>query len=61
MAKNDNGAASKFSYDRLNRIKTSSQFNEVYTYDQRDNRSTLRSDQVSALKGASYAYDHGIA
>ncbi|MBG9795002.1 hypothetical protein ABD76_22045 [Paenibacillus dendritiformis] len=58
MAKNDNGAASKFSYDRLNRIKTSSQFNEVYTYDQRDNRSTLRSDQVPTLKGASYAYDH---
>ncbi|WP_374018148.1 polymorphic toxin-type HINT domain-containing protein [Paenibacillus thiaminolyticus] len=58
VVKNDNGAAFTFSYDRLNRIKTSSQFNEVYTYDQRDNRSTLQSEQEPTLKGASYAYDH---
>ncbi|EJW14601.1 RHS repeat-associated core domain-containing protein [Paenibacillus alvei] len=41
----------------MNRIKTSSQFNEAYAYDQRDNRSTLQSDQVPDIKGASYAYD----
>ncbi|MCY9704195.1 polymorphic toxin-type HINT domain-containing protein, partial [Paenibacillus alvei] len=57
VAKNDNGAAYQFSYDLLNRIKTSSQFNEAYAYDQRDNRSTLQSDQVPNIKGASYAYD----
>ncbi|MCY9738048.1 polymorphic toxin-type HINT domain-containing protein, partial [Paenibacillus alvei] len=57
VAKNDNGAAYQFSYDPLNRIKTSSQFNEAYAYDQRDNRSTLQSDQVPNIKGASYAYD----
>ncbi|GAV15285.1 wall-associated protein WapA [Paenibacillus sp. NAIST15-1] len=56
-AKNDNGAAYQFSYDPLNRIKTSSQFNEAYSYDQRDNRSTLQSDQVPNIKGASYTYD----
>ncbi|MEQ7053036.1 polymorphic toxin-type HINT domain-containing protein, partial [Paenibacillaceae sp. P-4] len=57
IAKNDNGAFFQFSYDQLNRIKTSSQFNEAYTYDQRDNRSTLQSDQAPNIKGASYAYD----
>ncbi|WP_276570661.1 polymorphic toxin-type HINT domain-containing protein, partial [Paenibacillus alvei] len=57
VAKNDNGAAYQFSYDPLNRIKTSSQFNEAYAYDQRDNRSTLQSNQVPNIKGASYAYD----
>jgi len=57
VAKNDNGAAYQFSYDLLNRIKTSSQFNEAYAYDQRDNRSTLQSDQIPNIKGASYAYD----
>ncbi|MCY9528556.1 wall-associated protein WapA [Paenibacillus alvei] len=56
-AKNDNGAGYQFSYDKLNRIKTSSQFNEAYTYDQRDNRSTLQSDQVPDIKGANYTYD----
>nr|WP_275100555.1 RHS repeat-associated core domain-containing protein [Paenibacillus alvei] len=56
-AKNDNGAGYQFSYDTLNRIKTSSQFNEAYTYDQRDNRSTLQSDQVPDIKGATYTYD----
>ena len=57
VAKNDNGAGYQFSYDPLNRIKTSSQFNEAYTYDNRDNRRTLQSDQVPNIKGASYAYD----
>ncbi|WP_430112229.1 polymorphic toxin-type HINT domain-containing protein [Paenibacillus sp. B1-33] len=57
VAKNDNGSTFQFSYDPLNRIKTSSQFNEAYTYDQRDNRSTLQSDQVPDIKGANYAYD----
>ncbi|MCM3292507.1 wall-associated protein WapA [Paenibacillus sp. MER 180] len=57
IAKNDNGAFFQFSYDPLNRIKTSSQFNEAYSYDQRDNRSTLQSDQVPNIKGASYTYD----
>jgi len=57
VAKNDTGAGYQFSYDPLNRIKTSSQFNEAYSYDQRDNRSTLQSDQVPNIKGASYTYD----
>ncbi|MBN3526633.1 Hint domain-containing protein [Paenibacillus apiarius] len=57
VAKTDNGAAFQFSYDPLNRIKTSSQFNEAYTYDLRDNRSTLYSDHALDIKGATYTYD----
>ncbi|MEC0192289.1 polymorphic toxin-type HINT domain-containing protein, partial [Paenibacillus apiarius] len=55
--KTDNGPSFQFTYDPLNRIKTSNQFNERYTYDVRDNRSTLKSDKVPDIQGASYTYD----
>ncbi|MCY9729274.1 wall-associated protein WapA, partial [Paenibacillus apiarius] len=55
--KTDNGPSFQFTYDPLNRIKTSNQFNERYTYDVRDNRSTLSSDKVPDIQGASYTYD----
>jgi len=54
---NDYGALSQFTYDSLNRIETSSGYNEVYTYDRRNNRSTLFSNRVPNVKGVSYAYD----
>ncbi|WP_127506093.1 glycohydrolase toxin TNT-related protein [Paenibacillus humicus] len=49
---------SNFDYDALNRISTSSQFNELYVYDARGNRQSLQSDRnVTGMEGASYQYD----
>ncbi|MFC3789839.1 polymorphic toxin-type HINT domain-containing protein [Paenibacillus sp. GCM10012307] len=44
---NQAGAAFQYqySYDSLNRITNSSQFNETYTYDTRDNRATIQADR----------------
>nr|WP_253298428.1 polymorphic toxin-type HINT domain-containing protein [Paenibacillus sp. MSJ-34] len=57
IGKNENNSGFTFTYDALNRIKTSSLLNETYTYDMRDNRMTLTSDQFPNIKGASYVYD----
>ncbi|CAI6082969.1 hypothetical protein PAECIP112173_03744 [Paenibacillus sp. JJ-100] len=57
-SKTDQGIASQFTYDKLNRIQTSSQYNETYTYDVRDNRSSLESEREwSPPASASYTYD----
>jgi len=59
----ESGAAAsdmnQFTYDNMNRISTSSQFNESYTYDSRSNRKTLNttSDAVLNLGTESYVYD----
>jgi RHS repeat-associated protein len=48
----------QFTYDSMNRIQTSSQFNETYTYDNRGNRLTLAFENGLLLpEGASYEYD----
>ncbi|WP_270170225.1 RHS repeat-associated core domain-containing protein [Paenibacillus sp. SYP-B4298] len=50
----------QYTYDSLNRITGSSQFNEAYTYDIRDNRATLESDQSLEpfiSTDPQYAYD----
>ncbi|UHA73729.1 polymorphic toxin-type HINT domain-containing protein [Paenibacillus sp. 481] len=57
VGKNDNGAGYQYTYDKLNRIQTNSQFNETYAYDNRDNRSTLTTDHTPEIKGGSYTYD----
>nr|WP_240927233.1 polymorphic toxin-type HINT domain-containing protein [Paenibacillus thiaminolyticus] len=51
------GAWFEISYDSLNRIERLSKFNELYTYDSRNNRSTLYSDRIPNIKGANYTYD----
>ncbi|UHA74523.1 RHS repeat-associated core domain-containing protein [Paenibacillus sp. 481] len=55
--KNENGTPFTFTYDKLNRIQTNSQFSETYTYDARDNRSTLTTANPPVQKGAQYSYD----
>nr|WP_281279765.1 RHS repeat-associated core domain-containing protein [Paenibacillus humicus] len=47
----------QYGYDSLNRIETSTEFNELYVYDSRGNRQTLVSDQAPKLQEASYNYD----
>ncbi|MNH99700.1 tRNA3(Ser)-specific nuclease WapA precursor [compost metagenome] len=56
-AKTENGTMHPFSYDKLNRIDTSTQFNEVYSYDSRGNRLTLMSEKGIDLRGQTYQYD----
>ncbi|MGN7457400.1 polymorphic toxin-type HINT domain-containing protein [Paenibacillus pasadenensis] len=47
----------QYGYDSLNRIETSTEFNELYVYDLRGNRQTLVSNQAPKLQEASYSYD----
>ncbi|GGH61419.1 hypothetical protein GCM10008014_36840 [Paenibacillus silvae] len=57
-SKTDQGVASQFTYDKLNRIQTSSPYQETYAYDVRDNRSSLESEREwSPPAPASYTYD----
>ncbi|MEW9700826.1 RHS repeat-associated core domain-containing protein [Paenibacillus sp. SI8] len=56
-SKTENGAAYSFTYDKLNRIRTSSQFDENYTYDQRDNRETLLRN-ITNMNNASANYEY---
>ncbi|WP_159888711.1 RHS repeat-associated core domain-containing protein [Paenibacillus puerhi] len=46
-----------FSYDKLSRIQTSSEYQENYTYDSRGNRQTLQSVKPLMLTDQSYTYD----
>lgn len=55
--KSEEGSVYSFGYDNLNRIITSSQFNETYTYDTRGNRQTLTGEQLFDRVGTSYVYD----
>ncbi|MNW39516.1 tRNA3(Ser)-specific nuclease WapA precursor [compost metagenome] len=55
----ENGATAKqFTYDPMNRITTSLQFNETYSYDSRGNRQTLKTESAHLMgKTVSYQYD----
>jgi RHS repeat-associated protein len=53
----ENSTQHTFSYDALDRISTSSQFNEAYSYDARGNRLTMDSTQAPVISGATYEYD----
>jgi RHS repeat-associated protein len=46
-----------FTYDELDRIKTSSLHQETYSYDSRGNRHTLESKQLPTMETADYEYD----
>ncbi|MED4954709.1 RHS repeat-associated core domain-containing protein [Paenibacillus macerans] len=52
-----NGINDSFTYDELNRISTSTENNETYTYDPRGNRLTLMTDQELKTKPREYSYD----
>lgn len=52
-----NAQANQFTYDALNRIKTSSLNMEEYGYDDRNNRATLQSEKDLLETGAEYEYD----
>ncbi|KEO81190.1 hypothetical protein EL26_22300 [Tumebacillus flagellatus] len=56
-SKTENAAQYNFGYDALNRISTSSQFNEAYTYDSRGNRQTQQSDKLNLPSLNVYEYD----
>ncbi|QAV17807.1 hypothetical protein PC41400_09085 [Paenibacillus chitinolyticus] len=57
-SKVENGVTQSFSYDALNRIATSSDYNENYSYDNRGNRLTLQSDKPINPVDTSYTYDN---
>ncbi|WP_372010394.1 RHS repeat domain-containing protein [Paenibacillus chitinolyticus] len=57
-SKVENGVTQSFSYDALNRIATSSDYNENYSYDSRGNRLTLQSDKPINPVDTSYTYDN---
>jgi RHS repeat-associated protein len=46
-----------FTYDELNRIKTSDQLNETYSYDNRGNRQTYQNNINLDSSDATYGYD----
>ncbi|GJM72461.1 hypothetical protein HMSSN036_46770 [Paenibacillus macerans] len=52
-----NGVSDSFTYDELNRISTSTENNETYSYDSRGNRLTLTTDQELQIKPREYSYD----
>jgi RHS repeat-associated protein len=58
-SKTENGRSYSFTYDPLNRIHTSSQFDEQYNYDARGNRQTLQTGigSIINMNGARYTYD----
>jgi len=55
--KTENGATHTFTYGKLDRIATSTQFEEQYTYDLRGNRQTLATTQTFVLSDKGYQYD----
>jgi YD repeat-containing protein len=57
IGRKENTETELFTYDSLNRIQTSTQKNETYTYDQRGNRQTLASDQLPNVEASDYTYD----
>ena len=56
LTKTENGAASNFTYDPLNRITGSTQFNETYAYDNRGNRTSMTSNSTDSASHI-YSYD----
>lgn len=56
-SKTENNNMYTFTYDKLNRIETSSQFNEDYSYDRRGNRLTQVSEKEINIQNVGYQYD----
>ncbi|MEF3311883.1 polymorphic toxin-type HINT domain-containing protein [Paenibacillus sp. GYB004] len=57
-SKSENSTTNTFTYDKLNRIAASTQFNEQYFYDARGNRTSHLSSKPITFKGGSYQYDN---
>lgn len=57
QAKNENEKISSFTYDQLNRISTSDQFTDTYSYDNRGNRLTYENNKNFDISDATYGYD----
>ncbi|WP_020618893.1 RHS repeat protein [Paenibacillus daejeonensis] len=58
LTRTDGTTSGSFTYDQLNRIISSTEGNELYTYDQRGNRLTLQSSQqVPHTDTVQYTYD----
>ncbi|MCG7410906.1 hypothetical protein MH117_26365, partial [Paenibacillus sp. ACRRX] len=57
MSRNENNYVTNFSYTPLDQVKTSSEFNERYTYDGRYNRLTLESSRELPIQEAQYEYN----
>lgn len=55
--KTEKGTQYTFTYDELNRISTSDQFNEAYDYDKIGNRFLKQSDDFLPVAPISYEYD----
>jgi RHS repeat-associated protein len=53
----ENGQTQSFTYDKLNRIQSTSEYAETYTYDTRGNRLTLLSGKPLSIKEQSNQYD----
>ncbi|WP_168123966.1 RHS repeat protein [Paenibacillus sp. HB172176] len=53
----ENGITHSFTYDSLNRLATSTQFNETYDYDDRGNRSSMTTNHPFDSPGETYTYD----
>ncbi|MCM3626747.1 hypothetical protein M3194_05145 [Paenibacillus glycanilyticus] len=53
----ENGQTNSYTYNALGQILTNSQFNEIYGYNVRGNRSSLTSDDTPSFNNFSYMYD----
>ncbi|MEC0230636.1 RHS repeat-associated core domain-containing protein [Paenibacillus alba] len=57
LTKTEDGAGNSFTYDSLNRISTSTQFGETFTYDNRGNRTSMTSNNPFDSPDSMYTYD----
>ncbi|PWK15998.1 RHS repeat-associated core domain-containing protein [Tumebacillus permanentifrigoris] len=53
----ENNSATQLTYDKVNRVATSTQFNEAYQYDFRSNRTGLQTDKPLVIPTNTYEYD----
>ncbi|NDI33804.1 RHS repeat-associated core domain-containing protein [Chengkuizengella sediminis] len=57
VTRTENDVTELFTYDDLNRIETSAEFDEVYSYDNRGNRLTMQSTQFPSKRPKELGYD----
>jgi RHS repeat-associated protein len=55
--RSENGVSQSYTYDEVGRIKTNSQFNEMYEYDVKGNRKSLTTKRILPLNNKSYTHD----
>lgn len=52
-----NGTSKSFTYDNEDRVLTSSEFNEIYDYDNNGNRKTQSTDQITEVPESGFTYN----